>query len=512
MVKDIRPLEPLIRSGLEIGFSPVGIPGEINLNNNPLSTPPIDIILEGRNEVLSFLEDLEKQGTAKLFEAKLIIVGDGGAGKTTLRRKLVNPDAQLPQEEESTRGIDIAHYQFETPEGNNFRMNIWDFGGQTIYHATHQFFLTRRSLYVLVCDTRREHTEFDYWLQVVELLSQKSPIIIVQNLVGNRWKALDVKGIKGRFPNITDIHSVNLAVHNQSLNKVRYEIFHEIQKLPQIGQELPYRWIVVRQELEKISKEKPFIRSKEFFEICAKNGVMEREKAKQFSRYLHDLGVFLHFQDDPILRKTIILQNNWATNAVYKILDNEKIKRSGGHFTRSQVEQIWEDTSYEDLSQELLQLMMKFEICYRVLETQQESFISPQLLPVEKPEYEWDNSGNLVMKFSYDFSPKGIINRLIVRMHRYIKDIDNFAWSSGVILKRRDAEAQIIQTYVSRSIEVRLRGNNKRELLTLINEVFDRIHESFNNLEVQKLIPCNCRHCTTRESLIFINIVIYLDA
>ncbi|WP_347242416.1 hypothetical protein [Nostoc sp. FACHB-888] len=30
--------------------------------------------------------------------------------------------------------------------GREFRVNIWDFGGQEIYHATHQFFLTRRSL------------------------------------------------------------------------------------------------------------------------------------------------------------------------------------------------------------------------------------------------------------------------------------------------------------------------------------------------------------------------------
>jgi len=29
-------------------------------------------------------------------------------------------------------------------------VNIWDFGGQEIYHATHQFFLTHRSLYLLL--------------------------------------------------------------------------------------------------------------------------------------------------------------------------------------------------------------------------------------------------------------------------------------------------------------------------------------------------------------------------
>lgn len=62
-----------------------------------------------------------------------------------------------------------------------FQVNIWDFGGQEIYHATHQFFLTGRSAYVLVCDDRKEDTDFSYWMHVVEMLSDASPLLIVQN-------------------------------------------------------------------------------------------------------------------------------------------------------------------------------------------------------------------------------------------------------------------------------------------------------------------------------------------
>ncbi len=46
----------------------------------------------------------------------------------------------------------------------DFRVNIWDFGGQEVYHSTHQFFLTHRSLYLLVADDRKEDTDFNYWL------------------------------------------------------------------------------------------------------------------------------------------------------------------------------------------------------------------------------------------------------------------------------------------------------------------------------------------------------------
>ena len=47
-------------------------------------------------------------------------------------------------------GIDVIEWHFGMEGGQDFGVNMWDFGGQEIYHATHQFFLTKRSLYALV--------------------------------------------------------------------------------------------------------------------------------------------------------------------------------------------------------------------------------------------------------------------------------------------------------------------------------------------------------------------------
>jgi internalin A len=46
----------------------------------------------------------------------------------------------LPTNNESTHGIDVMVWSFTLADGNTFRVNIWDFGEQAIYHATHQFF------------------------------------------------------------------------------------------------------------------------------------------------------------------------------------------------------------------------------------------------------------------------------------------------------------------------------------------------------------------------------------
>jgi len=53
----------------------------------------------------------------------------------------------------------------------------------------HQFFLTKRSLYVLVDDTRKDHKSvrdagFKYWLEAIEAFGEGSPVLIFQNEKG----------------------------------------------------------------------------------------------------------------------------------------------------------------------------------------------------------------------------------------------------------------------------------------------------------------------------------------
>ena len=52
----------------------------------------------------------------------------------------------------STVGVDIGDWTFEKKERGLGQgpvvFRTWDFGGQTEYYATHQYFLSKRSLYI----------------------------------------------------------------------------------------------------------------------------------------------------------------------------------------------------------------------------------------------------------------------------------------------------------------------------------------------------------------------------
>src|SRR5205807_3970974 len=87
-----------------------------------------------------------RAGARPLNEAKLILLGRGEVGKTALVNRLVHDKFVATS---MTHGIGIT--QWPIPVGKNeVRMHVWDFGGQEIQHATHQFFLTERSLYLVV--------------------------------------------------------------------------------------------------------------------------------------------------------------------------------------------------------------------------------------------------------------------------------------------------------------------------------------------------------------------------
>src|SRR5690606_20022625 len=95
-------------------------------------------------------------------------------------------------------------------------INIWDFGGQEILYSTHQFFLTQRSIYLLIWEPRSddEIESFEYWLNTIKRLSNNSPVIIVMNKADIRIKSIDEEYYKRRFNNIVSF--VEISCLNKS--------------------------------------------------------------------------------------------------------------------------------------------------------------------------------------------------------------------------------------------------------------------------------------------------------
>lgn len=502
-VTDLSPLIALIRRGLPVRFESYSWVGDgIYVKNCPLSTPPLVLVHRGNEAMLNYFADRAADGVDHLYEAKMLILGEGGAGKTSLLRRLYQPAQPLPMESEATRGIAIYRHEFKIKNGRPFRLNVWDFGGQQIYHATHQFFLTHRSLYVIVDDTRKDYRSasdegFKYWLELIDVFGGHSPILIFQNEKDGRTKSIDFEGIKRRYGNVEKCYAGNLEKPSAA-DKVRDGIEFFASNLSHVGDPLPARWIKVRADIELRARKTAYVPVQEYFDIYRRHMEFDRSKALHLSRYLHDLGVFLHYQDDPLLARTVILQNEWATAAVFRILDDEIVKAKFGRFNSDDCERLWRSSVYADMHPELLALMKRFELCYELRDSKPSTWLAPQLLPATQPSelVAWDKPQDLVLRYRYDFLPKGMISRLTVRLHRFIRDPE-MAWVNGALFERDDTAALVRILPNGTEIELRARGTESKELLSVIAADLDALNESFEGLcdKVNRRIPCICKVC-----------------
>ncbi|MBX2929212.1 MAG: TIR domain-containing protein, partial [Saprospiraceae bacterium] len=507
-------LLPLIKKGIPVSLNKFD--KGINLTGVPLTTPSPERVKRGNEAIISYFEELDRQGTETLFEAKMLLIGEGGAGKTTLVRKLMDLKSPMPEEAESTRGIDIHQKIFPAKDhGKVFTMHMWDFGGQEIYHATHQFFLTKRSLYILVIDNRKEEN-YDYWLQVQKLYGENSPLIVVQNEKGGRTKELPLNEMRELFPNIRiKTFAFDFRLEKESdkatLKSLNTFIEETIQTLPHIGQKLPRQWAEIRKAIVTLAKDQPLISREQYYSLCAEHGIPEEERALNLSEDLHDFGAFLHFQDDVLLAQTLFLQNGWVTNGVYALIDglNNRENEAKWLFDEHAASRIWGDDSnsnYKNKVAELIALVEKFELCYEVSKKQ---YLIPQLLPGTRPMQVVDQlfkrTRSLQLRYQYGFMPKGLLSRLMVRLHRFIKTQDAI-WNNGMLLYHPTYQswAEIVETYGEREIRIWVKGGSVREFATLITDEINLLNETYGKtLAVKRFLPCVCHICRKSESPYF---------
>jgi hypothetical protein len=65
----------------------------------PLTVPPPEIVSQGNEAILNYFAERDAGEVDHLYEAKLLILGEGGAGKTSLVRRLYQPDRAVARRE-----------------------------------------------------------------------------------------------------------------------------------------------------------------------------------------------------------------------------------------------------------------------------------------------------------------------------------------------------------------------------------------------------------------------------
>jgi Leucine-rich repeat (LRR) protein len=476
----------------------------LNFYGNPLTDLPVEIVRQGKAAVINYFDEIQK-ASVLFLESKLLLVGSGYVGKTTLMKKLKDNDfVVVPGKEDTTHGIDIQPWQLSCPfpdgQTRDVKIHFWDFGGQDILHTTHQFFLTKRSLYLFVWDPRKEEEtrSFDYWLNAVKILGAGSPLIMVMNKSDMRIKHIDEASFKDKFPNIAQFLQVS-CLTDQHIPELTETIRTALSRMPHLLDKLPKRWMDIRDELK--AKQDNYITQEDYFAVCLSHQ-MEKENALFLSDYLHDLGIILHFRQDPVLADTVILKPEWATDAVYALIDSLETQNNKGRFNRADLGRYWNQGIYPaDKHTQLLRLIEKFELCFNIMGT--DDYIIPELLPSQHPDIDreaYRSRDNLRLDYSYDFMPAGIITRFISRLH-YLIRADHY-WNNGVELEFSGSSALVVSDSAQKRIRVSVSGSNNTQLMGVIRSHFNHIHKTLNMKKEEYVfeeVPCICSQCQKSE-------------
>ena len=481
------------------------------LRGNPLRTPPPEIVSRGTEEILDFMRDLKK-GSVTRYESKLIIVGEGATGKSSLLRALRGE--QFVQGLSTTHGIDVKPYEFVHPEKaeERMRLNVWDFGGQHIYHTTHQFFMTQRSLYVLVWNARLDivQANLDHWLRQIQVLAPDVPVLLVATHVENRPLDFNYARYKEAYPQL--IGSVGVSNRDGTgIEALRGMIAREAAKLELMEQLWPKTWVEAEGCLRE--RESYYLSLADYTAACTGQGVAREIAQSALGGYLHDLGKILYFQDDDMLANFVVLKPNWLTRAISRVLDDQVVEQNKGVLAHADFPRLWDKDEngvpYErHLYPRFLRLMERFLISFRLESDVPGQPATHSLVPLRLPHTPPDmpdwatilpNQPEIQMVFHLDnFVPPGIMSWFIVLTHAYTQGLH---WREGVRLAYKGHQAYVVLNASTRELRLHVRGPAPINFFNILQHTInDRILERFFvGLQYKRRVPCIC-HQTLGET------------
>ncbi|KAH8021451.1 hypothetical protein HPB51_015847 [Rhipicephalus microplus] len=355
----------------------------LNLRGCSLHEPLASMVRSTRyrtTDLVGYLKSI-LQDARPYARMKLMIVGVQGIGKTSLLEQLRQEGTgsyrKRPPEHWgkrvghrglglktprgvmlSTVGVDLGDWTLKGRHGPvTFR--TWDFGGQKEYYATHQYFLSKRSLYLVVwriTDGERGVQGIHQWLINIQLpLAAQHPaplpiydVAFDMRCPGSKERLLEQR-IPATYLALEDVVG-SLALERRLQGKE--PVLHAEQ----------YRMLVMHELQQK-------------FDCCFR----DMAELNQATSFLHDNGVLLHYED-ATLKDLYFLDPQWLCDVLAHVVTVREINP----FARNGIMRL-EDLQHLFRSAEtrsyLLSLLNKFEVA---LTWDGRSLLIPSLLPSEE--------------------------------------------------------------------------------------------------------------------------------
>ncbi|XP_045203497.2 uncharacterized protein LOC123556657 isoform X2 [Mercenaria mercenaria] len=320
---------------------------------------------------------------------------DVSQSKETLTRITESPEKpKLSKESIEKKQFAISSEEFKTfstkldmtCKETEIYFDIWDFGGQYTFYATHTLFHSKKALYLLVFDlstplnTRvndEEHPSGNsnktleyfakFWIESIHsFVGPEPPVILVgthrDKLPGNKQeqdKTSDlyfeqVRHIFDKTDMIYHILAEDFAVDNNDprdteTGRLLHYLLGKGQELSNTD-EIPARWIPLEKALLN-KKQQRIIKYEDVLRIDSENEfpLNDNEEVKLFLQYQHEKGLLFYFDEEPI-SEYVVVEPRYLIDAFKCIVTPERFR-----LKQPSLRALWNELRMEaKLSNELL--------------------------------------------------------------------------------------------------------------------------------------------------------------
>ncbi len=522
-------------SNLLQSFNMINTGGMLNmkslfLQKNMIGNIPHEMWSDERNcwgKVSSFLAaGAASTGWVINNEAKVIWLGNGMVGKTTLSHQLrTNVFKEIPASQR-THGIEIKEWYIdfhELPEAickkmedaaaqtqqdqktedvtipEYIHLRMWDFGGQEYYHATHRLFLNNNVMYLLVWDRDTEAissvimpdgTELDtyprdYWRNNIDYYADKEKVVLeIENKAGNN-RSVEDADVQFVINHRNDEDSESITDYDHYMGKLKRGILNNISRLDYLSKPFPKVYANIR---DKVNAHPDYIMEfGEFRKFCQRHDLTKKgeqlmsdeQHIRTLTEFLHETGNIICYRyKDKVaesLRDKVFLNPKWVTDTIYNILNKEIQKEAYGEFDIEHVARQTTNSSELD-PKEWVDLMKEFRLIFEIHkgnskdEVKKQTFVAPQYLPKECSErdekalYHWKKFSKPVHAFTLHF-PTFLPKSLFLKfIAEYGPDTIEFIyWKNGLLFEMGDDVTVYAECeYGQRTISIFIQGNDEQ--------------------------------------------------
>ena len=424
--------------------------------------------------------------TRPLNEARLILLGRAGSGKTSIVQAM--RDLPFHEREESTPGIALCDMTLEPADGAPVTVHVWDFTGQESTRPLHPFFFSGHALYVVVLSGKehRERDDAEYGLRLIRDFGaddhgQLPPVIVAMN----QWNVpgcrpeVDRNALRDQYPFIRGFVEMDCKT-KKGIPVLKAALCRELERMPWVREPFPEEWDAVRHTLAASGTRWTHLTSDAYHALCAEHGVRDQGQQDYLADFLHHLGTALNFRNHPRLHDDTTLNPEWLTKHTYAL--RLRAQLHAGILTQADLELALYQESDGTARQCLMRFLETIGIA-RELRSATGGWLVPDALP-ESPPAPVDDfrhaEDDLRMRHIYQSLPDSLIARFGARRYDFIEVVRERRqlWRHGMVLARKGARALIHTNPQANELTVTVLGSNKlrRHFAALIRAEMRELH------------------------------------